>query len=255
MDAPLISTLLSQSDPEPVHLVNAKSLSPLVLLCEHAGREIPHKLGDLGLAPDFRNSHRGWDIGAENVAIGIANTLNAPLVVQRYSRLVLDANRSPDNCEFIPEMLDGVSIEANQNLDVDHRHARIREIFEPMDEAINAIFSAYDRKLAISIHSFTPQLDGSFRPWHAGFLTRYSKATAIGLMDSLAAAEPELNLALNEPYRINDETDWFIPKHAEPRNLAHCLIEIRNDQIKMEEGARGWANRLSTAIGTLLQRL
>ena len=42
--------LLVTGDPAPVEWVNRDSDAKIALLCEHAGRAIPQKLGDLGVS-------------------------------------------------------------------------------------------------------------------------------------------------------------------------------------------------------------
>jgi predicted N-formylglutamate amidohydrolase len=39
-------------------------------------------------------------------------------------------------------------------------------------------------------------------------------------------------LGINEPYEIEDASDYTIPVHAEPRGLPHVLIEVRNDHLQ-----------------------
>tara|TARA_B100000212_G_C27307293_1_gene504198 strand:+ start:156 stop:1010 length:855 start_codon:yes stop_codon:yes gene_type:complete len=246
-------SLLSELDPNPVQLVNENSEAPVLLLCEHAGRAIPKRLGTLGLNEEALMSHIGWDIGAEALARNLAERLNAPLILQRYSRLVIDGNRPPGSPESILEVSDGVEIEVNKNLSLHDRIVREKAIFAPMDRAIDAVFSASQRVAAFSIHSFSPQLGGQSRPWHAGFLTRRSTSTAESLMGSIKAQKPSLNLAINKPYSVDDETDWFIPFHAEARGLMHCLIEVRNDQISDELGISLWSELLGTALSDLLK--
>ena len=227
---------------------------PVLLLCEHAGRSIPRSLKDLQLGEDVLISLRAWDIGAEDVARGLSANLNANLIVQRYSRLVIDANRPQSGKESIPEISDGVPIPGNLNLSDAARHARIDEIFLPMDREIELALTPAVRA-CFAIHAFTPGMDGIDRPWHAGFLTRTSKHTGVTLMQSVKRQQPELNLTLNQPYQIDDETDWFIPYHAEKRGLPHCLIEIRNDQIERPEGAALWAGLLAQAISEFMEAL
>ena len=246
-------SLLGELDPNPVQLVNETSDAPILLLCEHAGRAIPKTLGTLSLNEKALMSHIGWDIGAEALARNLAKQLNAPLILQRYSRLVIDCNRPPRSPESILEVSDGVEIEVNKNLSLHERMAREKAIFAPMDQAINAAFSASQRIAAFSIHSFSPQLGGQSRPWHAGFLTRRSISTAESLMRSIKAQKPSLNLAINKPYSVDDESDWFIPFHAEARSLMHCLIEVRNDQISDELGISLWSELLGTALSDLLK--
>tara|TARA_B100000925_G_scaffold271875_1_gene235402 strand:+ start:996 stop:1835 length:840 start_codon:yes stop_codon:yes gene_type:complete len=247
------TTLLSDLDPNPVELVNETSKAPVLFLCEHAGRAIPKALGTLGLNEKALMSHRGWDIGAEALARNLANRLSAPLILQRYSRLVIDGNRPPGSPESILEVSDGLEIEVNKKLSLHEREAREKAIFAPMDQAINDAFSASQRIAAFSIHSFSPQLGGQSRPWHAGFLTRRSIPTAEALIESLKGQRPSLNLAINKPYTVDDENDWFIPSHAEARGLMHCLIEVRNDQISDEIGISLWSDLLGTALCEFLK--
>ena len=74
-------------------------------------------------------------------------------------------------------------------------------------------------------------------------------------MHYITSKKPELTLALNQPYQIEDQTDWFIPQHAEARGLAHSLIEIRNDQLIVEESITSWASLISGAISQVLHQV
>ncbi|WP_420583864.1 N-formylglutamate amidohydrolase [Ruegeria sp.] len=247
--------LIGPDDPAPVDVVHGDSASDLVLLCEHAGRAIPASLGDLGVSQAVLLSHRGWDIGAEDVARGLASALQAPLVLQRYSRLVVDCNRPPRSPTFMPVISDHQEVPGNSSATKADRTAREREIFAPMNQQLNRLFQAHDRRAAFSIHSYTPSMDGQDRPWHAGFLTRKSKGTARALMAAIAEIRPDLTLALNQPYQIDDATDWFIPQYPEVLGLPHCLIEIRNDQIDHPEGVALWIDLLSHAINAFMENL
>ncbi len=115
-------------------------------------------------------SHRGWDIGAETVARQIADLLGAPLVIQRYSRLVIDCNRPPFSPQSIPYVSDHADIPGNIGACHQKKTERIKAIFDPMNAAIKQLFET-SRRAAFSIHSFTTEMDGKSRPWHAGFLT------------------------------------------------------------------------------------
>lgn len=248
-----LQKLLGPQDPEPIEIVSADSTSDIVLLCEHAGNAIPKALGNLGIPAEIVESHRGWDIGAQSVARRVAERLQAPLVIQNYSRLVLDCNRPPESDLAIPEISDQVAVPGNCALSAEARAMRVNEIFRPMDAALNQLFARHSRRAAFSIHSFTPQFAGADRPWHAGFLSRTQSGVAIELMDHIALRRPELVLAVNEPYQIETDGDWFIPAHAERRNLAHCLIEIRNDQLAQQAGIDLWADLLAEAIAASLK--
>lgn len=250
------SRLLGPADPDPVELVNPDSPAPVLLLCEHAGQAVPRALGDLGLPPGAIDSHLGWDVGAEALARGIAARLDAPLILQRYSRLVIDCNRPPESTGAIPVVSDTQPVPGNTGLDAESRAARIREIFDPLDAALHQGFTRHRRRATFSIHSYTPALvGGPYRPWHAGFLTRRDLQTAKALISHIGHAAPDLRMTPNQPYQIDDETDWFIPRHAEPRHLRHALVEVRNDQLTDTARTQRWAELLANAIAALLETI
>lgn len=249
------SPLLSNNDPAPVEWVNQSSKAPVLLLCEHAGQSIPESLGGLGLEPGVIDTHIGLDIGAEVLARAVAERLDCPLVLQRYSRLVIDCNRPPEAPGSIPSVSDGDSIPGNTGLSEAHAERRVTEIFAPLDEAIRSGFEHAPRRAAFSIHSYVPALsDGEPRPWHAGFLTRCDLPTANLMLDTIAARDPNLVLAVNEPYKIEDGSDWFIPQYAEKHEVAHALVEVRHDLLKDQDGIETWADHLAHAILKVLER-
>ena len=248
-------TLIGSTDPAPVEVLHGDSTADVLLLCEHAGQAVPEVLGNLGVSQEVLDSHRGWDIGAANVARGVACALGAPLVLQHYSRLVIDCNRPTDNAQSMPTISDHQEIPGNRAIPEAERQARITEIFDPMNREIDVLFAAHPRRAAFSIHSYTPRMDGHDRPWQAGFLTRRSTKTGKALMETITGMRPDLNLALNQPYQIDDATDWFIPEYPEPMGLPHSLIEVRNDEINHADGVALWVDLLSHAIGDFMEKL
>jgi len=250
----VLPDLLSGDDPAPVEWVNRGSLAEVALLCEHAGHAVPERYGNMGVDADVLDSHRGWDVGADALARAVADRLDAPLILQRYSRLVIDCNRPPTHKGSIPAISDGEEIPGNVDLDHEEIAQRVTEIFEPMDAALCEVFDAAPRRAAFSIHTFTPTMKGQDRPWHAGMLCRADMPTAISLQETISRLAPDKVVAINEPYQIEDESDWFIPSHAEARGLRHSLIEIRNNELSTPEGIAFWADILATAITDVLDR-
>src|SRR5260221_9275663 len=84
------SLLLGDADLPPVHEYNDSGRSPFLLTCDHYGRLIPQRLGDLGLPESELTRHIAWDVGIAGVAEMLSKRLGAHLIVQRYSRLVID---------------------------------------------------------------------------------------------------------------------------------------------------------------------
>lgn len=251
---PKIDADVSRPDPVAVEWVQPDSDSPVLLVCEHAGQAIPQYLKGLALPPGAIDLHIGWDIGAERLARALAQALGAPLILQRYSRLVMDCNRPPEAPGAMPEVSDGIAVPGNLRLDAAERLKRRELIFDPFNRAIDHAFAVSPRRAAFSIHSFTRQMrDGDRRIWDAGFLCRRDPDTAQTLLKSIGRSAPHLTLALNEPYRIEDENDWFIPRHAEPRGVRHTLIEVCNDTLQTKAQIARWSDLISRAIEEVLQ--
>lgn len=247
-----VTSLLVPGDPDPVELVNEMSDFPVVLVCEHAGQAIPHRLADLGVAQVALDDHIGWDIGARAVTLRLAETLGAPAVLQRYSRLVIDCNRPPEAPDSIPEISDGVAVPGNASLSAGARNVRIRELFMPFHEATSALLRRRTVRATFAIHSFTPRMNGRSRPWDISFLYRKDSVTSLRLQAAICALQPQLRIGMNEPYQIDDASDWFVPRHGEASCIAHSLIEIRNDHIVDAEGQRRWADLLAETITMFL---
>src|SRR5258708_36519612 len=108
------SFLLGSEDVPPVVEDNAAGRSPFLLTCDHYGRAIPRILGDLGLPAGEFERHIAWDVGIAGVADALSKHLDAHLIAQRYSRLVIDCNRPPAAPSSIPRISDATAIPGNE---------------------------------------------------------------------------------------------------------------------------------------------
>ena len=247
--------LLSAGDPPPVEVRNAVGASPLVLLCEHAGRAVPAVLRDRLPPPEDMDRHIAWDPGAGAVARSLADRLDAILVAQRYSRLVIDCNRPAGSPELAPRVSDGSMIEFNQSLRPADIDARWHEIHQPFQEAVSEALDNRKRPILVAVHSFTPRLrTGPERRFELGLLSRREPSLASPLRETLEAIAPDLAVRFNEPYRILDKSDYTIPVHAEKRSLLHVLLEIRNDLIADAGAVEHWAELLANALPAAVSR-
>ena len=113
---PEMTKNLLEGEEDAFILVNEAGSSPYVLVCEHASNRLPKQLGNLGLSADDLQKHIAWDIGAEGVSRLLSRLLDAPLVLQRYSRLAYDCNRPPDSPGAMPEMSETTPIPGNMGL-------------------------------------------------------------------------------------------------------------------------------------------
>lgn len=243
--------LLQARDPDPVEWINPTGRSAIFLTCEHAGRALPAALGDLGIAPEEMDRHIAYDVGAEGVARGISERLDAALVLQRYSRLVIDCNRPLEATDCFVAQSDGTVVPVNADLSDRERRGRYVEIHQPLHEAIAV---ALDRRQAagkplflVSVHSFTPLMraTGAVRDFELGLLYNRDARFAERLAEVFRAANPDVTVRLNEPYHVDDLSDYTIPVHGERRGIPHVLLEVRNDLINDARGQQEWADRLA----------
>lgn len=246
-------SLLSDRDPAPVEVVSLDGPSVFVLTCEHAGRHVPARLRDLGISTAEMDRHIAYDIGADGLARSLSAMLDAPLVLQRFSRLVVDCNRPFDAPDCIPAVSDGTAVPANENLTEQERRQRFKEIHQPFHRAIADLLGrragASRPTILVSIHSFTPQLAaGSPRPWHLGALSNRDPRFAERFIATVRARHPEIPCAHNEPYVVDDRTDYTIPVHGESRGLPHVLLEVRHDLIADNAGQERWSALIADGL-------
>jgi predicted N-formylglutamate amidohydrolase len=248
--------LLAEDEPCPVSVEHADGRSPFFLTCDHAGRLIPRRLGTLGLPDSELDRHIAWDIGIAGVSRHLANALDATLICQIYSRLVIDCNRDWSVPSSICEVSELTTIPGNAGIGGEERHARQQEIFQPYHDRIAQMLDARAGRptVLVAMHSFTPVFKGVARPWHVGVL--YNRHTALPrILLDLLRGEGDLVVGDNEPYFISDLTDYTVPVHGERRGLPHVEIEIRQDLISDENGQRAWADRLARLFPEAYRRL
>jgi predicted N-formylglutamate amidohydrolase len=164
---------------------------------------------------------------------------------------VIDCNRPPEVASSIPVLSEATAIPGNGGISRAEADARRAAIFTPyhdrIDEAIDARQAQGHPTVLVSLHSFTPVYAGVARPWHIG--TLYHRDTMLApLLLKLLRAEGDLVVGDNQPYAVNDLTDFTIPVHGETRGLMNTGIEIRQDLIADETGQVQWAERLTRLL-------
>jgi predicted N-formylglutamate amidohydrolase len=238
--------LLSEDEPAAFEVLNPDGVGNAVLVCDHASNRLPRKLGTLGLGTADLASHIAWDPGAALVARDLSDLLDAPLVLSAYSRLVIDCNRPLESPESIPPRSNAITVPGNQLLAFEDRALRIECLFKPYHRAISDTLDARDGRpsLLLSLHSFTPILSGQPRPWTIGISYGRDRRFA-ALMLMALKREKSIDVGDNQPYAVDDTSDYTIPHHGEARGLPHALVEIRQDGLTTPAAAAVWAERLA----------
>lgn len=206
----------------------------LIITCEHAGNQVPdcykHIFSDFN---DVLVSHRGYDPGAVEIARFLATECSAPLFICETTRLLIEPNRSIDSHELY-------STYSQKLFETDHE-AILKQYYYPHRNGVEEVISKVSKPaLHISIHTFTPVLDGNVRSVDLGLLfdpgreseTEFCKE----LLDGLEQSLPYLNIRFNEPYKGTDDgfTTYLRTKFND-REYLGIEIEVNQKFIGTEK--------------------
>ena len=243
--------LLAPDEPSPFEVVEATPASRYVIACDHAGRRIPRSLGSLGLPESELERHIAWDLGVAALGRKLARALDATLVLQTYSRLVVDCNRRPTRPDSMPKTSEDTVVPGNANVSPEAARERVEAIFEPYHARLRQELDARREQARpttlILLHSFTPVYRSVGRPWHAGVLHLHDPRLALRVLAELSR-ESGLVVGNNEPYAASELTDYGIIEHGEARGLPHVELEVRQDLLADESGVEAWSERLSRVL-------
>ena len=253
-DSPLFANrLIARDEPAPTVIEQANGANPMLLIADHAGNLVPRSLRQLGLPQSELDRHIGIDIGILGVCRELSGILGATLIHQRYSRLVIDCNRHPQYESAFASVSDQIQIPGNEDLSVADAARRITEIFMPYHAAISRELDRRENTkrptALIAMHSFTShhKVLKAARPWPVAILFNRDARIADLLIRGLRD-EAGLNVGVNEPYKVDDESDYAVPVHGEQRGVPVVEIEIRQDLIATAEDQKKWAALLAPVL-------
>jgi predicted N-formylglutamate amidohydrolase len=230
----------------------------VLVTCEHATCAIPEAWSPhFGADEATLRSHLGWDPGALELAQGLASALGAPLFTATWSRLLVDANRSPEHPRFFSKYTRGWPAE--------RRDALVRATYAPFREAVSgAIRTQLERGrqvLHLSCHSFTRVLGGKRRRTDVGLLhdprlpveAEYARHLRAGYR---LAGRPR-GVHLNLPYRgTSDGHTTRLRQSFGPR--LYCGLELEFCQDLVAAASNDRAKLLGEtvfALGHALDRI
>jgi predicted N-formylglutamate amidohydrolase len=214
-----------------------------VVTCEHASNRVPKRYRQLGLSAARLREHIAWDPGAAEMARIVAARLDCPLHLGRWTRLLIDLNRSIGHEKLIAETSFGRVIPGNAALsDAEIAH-RIRTYYGPYRAAATAsvahALQATGHCLHLSIHSFTPVVDGVVRDCDMGLLydPRHAHERAFAQVLRRKLAAEGLHVRMNYPYRGTDDGFTTQLRTTLPASR-YAAFEIETSQKLLKTPAR-----------------
>lgn len=222
----------------------------ILITCDHAANRVPPDVndGDLGVAAEDMARHIAYDVGAAGLSVALADRLDTTAILSDFSRLVIDPNRGEDDPTLLMRLYDGTIIPANRHAGAAEVERRLNALHRPYHAALARLAARRDDTVIVSIHSFTPRLNGRPpRPWHVGVLHSHLDSRLSHALIARLRAEPDLCIGDNEPYDGHLPGD-AIDRHALQTGRHNTLIELRNDLIRTDEQQAAWADRLAPII-------
>jgi predicted N-formylglutamate amidohydrolase len=223
-------------------VANAAGRAALALTCEHASCGVPIEYDALGLEAPALQEHIGWDIGARQLTEVLAQALDAPAVLAGVSRLVIDCNRALGDADLILAESHGVVIPGNRGLDAEECRRRVRDFYDPYHTAVDALLASRPRALLLSVHSFTPVLNGRARRFDVGVL--FDACAAEAQVVGRALACDGLAVRYNEPYSGLDGLIFSARTHGMRHGLPYLEVEVNNRLLR----ERAQVERIGAAL-------
>lgn len=226
----------------------------LLLTCEHGGNDVPAEYQHLFVdARHVLETHRGWDIGILPFAESMARELAAPLISSTVSRLLVELNRSLGHPQLFSEFSDKLPKTGREEL--------LRKYYFPHREMVAQAVERsleYGRLFHITVHSFTPELDGHVRNADITFLYDYRCQTERRLSElwqkELEQTMP-VKIRRNYPYRGHtDGLTSTLRKYWGQEQYVGICIEV--NQKHLGDGyPENWPTEVSHGLIRALEKL
>lgn len=222
----------------------------LIITCEHGGSNVPQKYHHLFQGESaILASHRGFDLGALPIAKKIAAHFQAPLFYSETTRLLVELNRSLKS-RFLFSRYTEMLPQLEKNKIVAQYYLPYRK---KVEDAIRDLIKKKRKVLHLSIHSFTPVLDGDKRDADIGLLYDPSKELEKQFCARLGRwlkSTTDFRVRYNYPYRgISDGFTTCLRTCFSPEDYLGIEIEL-NQRLAVDlKAALALSHKLIQAIG------
>lgn len=223
----------------------------LLISCEHGGNRVPSRYRLLFAAEAaLLATHRGYDIGILPFARLLSRELAAPLHAAAVTRLLVDLNRSRHS----PSLFSPLS----RALPKAERRSILRRYYAPYRQKVTKTAARLQeeggRVVHLSVHSFTPVLDGRERRVDVGLLydPRRSDERLFCRQWQQLLRRPsrQLRVRCNAPYRgVSDSLVKALRNHFPPES--YLGIELEINQRYPLQGGLPWASLQEWLVASL----
>ncbi len=220
----------------------------VVLSCEHGGNRIPPEYASLfRRAQKALNSHRGYDPGSLEIGRYFARRLNAPLHAANVSRLLVELNRSVGHPKLFSEFTTKLDNSARRNV-LDEYYFPHRQTVE---ENLGVKIRSGQRAVHLSVHTFTPVMNGQKRNADVGLLYDPARPGERQFCDlwrrRLLAENGNIRVRRNYPYLGRaDGFTTHLRKQFTDRDYIGIELEVNQVWVFDERRRSQWRGLIQT---------
>jgi len=215
-------------------------MQKILITCEHGGREIPEEYAHhFDAHKELLETHRGWDIGALELYRKFVAAGADAAFFSETSRLLVELNRSLHHPNLFSDITRKTSeVERQAILDAHYQPYR-----QKVENAIRTFTSQNHSVLHLSVHSFTPELDGEVRDADIGLLYDPQRKTeqefCARWKEEFEKLEPALKVRFNYPYLGTDDGfTTYLRKQFPDEQYAGIELEV-NQKFPLA-GGENW---------------
>lgn len=224
-----------------------------IISCEHAGNKVPEQYQSLFEGSDeILNSHRGWDPGSLQLGQILADKTGSELFTYSFTRLFIELNRSIGHPKLFSEFTRSLSKSEKQAVIEKYYQAHRDNVVE----AIRQNVAENRLTIHISVHTFTPVLDGKERDFEIGLLydpkRKREKTFCQNWKSQLDEILPNFRVRMNQPYKgSSDGFTTFLRKMFDENLYLGTELEV-NQGLYFEE-TDSWKKNCSDIAKSVIQ--
>lgn len=226
----------------------------LIFSCEHAENSVPENYRKLFTQhQEVLATHRAIDFGAKKIGEYLAQAFDCAYIKSAVTRLLIDCNRSLRHPSCFSEF--------TKNLSKTEKQTLIETYYLPYRERVETLIEQYiaadQQVLHLSVHSFTPELNGEVRNAAIGLLydsARHGEQEVAREWYNILCDQPQAyRIRKNYPYRGNSDgfTSALRKKYAQ-ENYLGFEIEVNQALVQDPQKLDEVKNTLAQSIRELL---
>lgn len=200
------------------------------------------------------NSHRGFDIGALNLTMFVTRKIQVPVFIYPYTRLLVEINRSVGNQKLFSEITKNLEDSEKEGI-INYYYFPYRMNIQRQIENALSMTAGLNFVWHLSMHTFTPALDGKVRKADIGILydpaSSLERRVATLIKDEIHAHDKRWIVRRNYPYlgKSDGLTTHLRKQFGRDR---YCGIELEvNQKYTGDKNSEDWFRLKKTIVESL----